>query len=84
MTGRSLTVFAPKLADILRNFIADNLGDRSALRSVPSSEDDNVGFFLLPIFEQNSFRGELLDLDALLDLDLAVCNHLLGTTVDHE
>ena len=78
----ALLVKAPDVFDAVRQRISKDLPRLRAHVLVPGREDDLVRVQLRPVPEAHGVRQDLVDLLALLDLDLAVDDELRRAHVD--
>lgn len=78
----ALCVLAPDGAEAVRDIVRDDAAHRLALRGVAGREHDQVGLELDAVGEEDAVLGQAVDLDALLDLDLAVGDEATAADVD--
>lgn len=78
----ALCVLAPNGAEAIRDIVRDDAAHRLALRGVAGRQDDQVGLELDAVGKEDAVLGQAVDLDALLDLDLAVGDEATAADVD--
>src|SRR5580692_7110111 len=73
---------APDLAHLIGDIPAEELGDKVIRSSVAGGEDDQVGWQLRAVGEDDRVLGHTLDTHAALELDSAVDNEVASPRVD--
>src|SRR5687768_4299085 len=73
---------APTLADLVGDFLADELFDPAVHRAVASGEDDQVSRQLATVREDDRPLLDAFDFDPALEFDLAVGHELARAHVD--